>query len=423
MFHRKYTDSGTATDLLKAQNHGDKILLSLFRKNRIMKYIYILIAFTLITVLTFCTGEKETKTHSAIDSTIQKRLSEDDMFNEDSITYAMATSTLRQKDESRKCFLRGLDLLMNKQKAKESVAMFRDAILFSPDRRVFYFLAKAYIELNDAEHAREANNICSSSYDPYYEPIFNDALISAIQQDTVSCINYLNQAVFEGFLNKNRILDEKRFDFVRDDPRYVSLIVNTFNDDAKLKALLFKNYLKAFPDLSLPYAEPVDSVRNHNYPYINYDYAAFIPNMEDGRFARDVTNEYFAVGKIKVGNNYAMIYKTYLAIADTLNPVKTFVVTYDSLGTVVDEEMIGCFCTPTLSQAYSISQEGTIEITPYNYKWKNDPLEKGYAGNEVISAEADKPVQMQLIEGGEIRRDKVAETDAAIVSQDGSRGG
>ncbi len=389
-----------------------------------MKYIYLLIAATLITVLSFCTGEKETKTDIITNNSVSKRLSEEAIFNMDSVTFAQKVASGTQKDEARKCFLRAMDLLVNKQKAKESILLFRDAIRYFPDSRMYYFLAKAYIELNDAENAQQSNNLLQQiGYDPYYEIYFNDALIAAIRQDSAMCVSSLNQAVFEGFLNKNRILNEKRFDFVRDDPRYVSLIVNTFNDDAKLKALLFKNYLANFPDLVLPYAEPIDSVKNYNYPYINYDYAVFIPGMENGRFSRDVTNEYFAVGKMKIGNNYAMVYKTYLTIADTLNPVKTFVVTYDSVGTVVDEEMLGCFCSPTTAQGFTISREYVIDILGYTYTWKNDPVEKGYAGNEIISAEADKPQQVKLIEGGEIRRDKVAETDAAIVSQDGSKGG
>ncbi len=389
-----------------------------------MKYIYLLIAATLIAVLSFCTSGKEAPTELSTSNHVSMRLSEDAIFNIDSINFAQKVATNPQKDEGRKYFLKAMDLLVNKQKAKESITLFRDAIRYFPDSRMYYFLTKAYIEVNDADNARQSNDVLQTTgYDPYYEIYFNDALIAAILKDSAMCVNSLSQAVFEGFLNKNKIINEKRFDFVRDDPRYVSLIVNTFNDDAKLRALLFKNYLNTFPDLSLPYAEPIDSAKNHNYPYINYDYAVFIPNMEDGRFSRDVTNEYFAVGKMKVGNNYAMIYKTYFAIADTLNPVKTFVVTYDSVGTVVDEEMIGCFCSPTTVQAFTISSDHVIDLLGYTYKWKYDPVEKGYAGNEIISAEAATPVKVQLIEGGEIKRDKANNTDAAVVSQSGGRGG
>ena len=37
------------------------------------------------------------------------------------------------------------------------------------------------------------------------------------------------------------------------------MIVNTFNDDKKLRAMLFKNYLKLIPDLNLPFIESIDA--------------------------------------------------------------------------------------------------------------------------------------------------------------------
>lgn len=389
-----------------------------------MKYIYLLIAAVLITVLSFCTGRKETPTTIKANTNASRCLSEAALFDVDSILLARKELSAAQKDEGTRYFLKAMDLLVNKQKARESIALFRDAIAYFPDSRMYYFLTKAYIDINDEKSAKQSNDVLYRlGYDPYYEICFNDALIAAIGQDSTACINSLSEAVFEGFLNKKRIVNERRFDFVRENPRYVSFIVNTFNDDAKLKALLFKNYLATFPDIQLPYSEPIDSAGNHNYPYINYDYAVFIPTMEDGRFSRDVTNEYFAVGKMKLGDNYAMIYKTYLAIADTLNPVKTFVITYDSLGSVVDEEMLGCFCSPTKGQSFAISDANAIELTGYTYKWKHDPVEKGYAGNEVISVEAGKPQQIQLMENGEIKRTKTTEGDAVVVTQDGSRGG
>lgn len=378
-----------------------------------MKYIYSVIGIVLIVVLTFCTGEKETVSGVTQNNTIPKSLSENAIFIKDSISFAAKTATDLQKSEGHKYFLRAMDLLINKQKPTESIVLFKDGIRYFPDTKMYFFLTKAYLELNDADNAAKANLICYNlGYDSYYELPYNDALIYAIQNDTVECINSLSEAIFEGFLNKNKIMNEKRFDFIREDSRYISMIVNTFNDDNKLKALLFKNYLKLIPDLNLPYSVTIDSISNHTYDkYINYDFAVFIPEMENGRFARDVTNEYLYVGKLNLNNNHhAVIYKSYLAIADTLNPVKTFVITYDSLGTIVDNEMIGCFCSPTLSQSYIISKDNSIETTGYTFKWKNEPLEKGYAGNQIISFETEKPKQIQIVELGIIKREGVVTT-------------
>ncbi len=381
-----------------------------------MKYIYILIAVSLISVLTFCKGEKEATSDDLKNSLVNMRLSENLIFNEDSAMFANKVASDLQIIEGKKYFLRGMDLLVNKQKAQESIPLFRDAIRYYPDGRMYFFLAKAYIEINDAENALYANDLASKfDYEQFDDLYFNDALIYAIKKDTSKCYNNLAGAVGFGFLNKNKIVNEKRFDFMRDDPRFVALMVNTFNDDEKLKALLFKNYLKMLPDLNLPYAEPIDSVATHDFnKYIDYDYATFIPGMEDGRFARDVTNEYLFVGKMKLEeNHFAVIYKSYLAIADTLNPIKTFVITYDSLGNTIDNEMIGCYCSPTSSQSYKVKEDRIIETTAYTYKWKNEPLEKGYAGNQIVSFEVDKPKQIQLIEKGIIKREGITLAETA----------
>lgn len=378
-----------------------------------MKYIYVIIAICLISVLTFCTGEKETAKELITNTSVSKCLSESAIFNEDSVKVAKNIASNLQKDESRKYFLRALDLLINKQRANESVKLFHESMMYFPDERSYFFLTQAYISLKDAKNASKSNDMSMKlGYEGYHELVFNEALISALNFDTTGCIDNLNEAVYMGFLNKDKIVNEKNFDFIRNDERYISLMVNTFNDDEKLKALLFKRFMKSLPDLALPYTEPIDSVKNRDYNfYINYDFAAFIPGMEDGRFSRDVTNEYMYVGKLSLENqSYALVYKTFFAIADTLNPLKTFVITYDSVGTVIDNEMIGCFCSPTNSQSYSVAADKTIETTSYNYKWKNDPIEKGYAGNEIESFEIEKPSIIQLEPSGKIVRETIVKT-------------
>ncbi|MES2761875.1 MAG: hypothetical protein V4677_06700 [Bacteroidota bacterium] len=376
-----------------------------------MKYIYGIVAICLVSVLTFCTGEKQTVNENTKSAEVAKLLTEDAMYDIDSVLNGLKVVTELQKNEGRKYFLRAMDLLVNEKKATESIVLFKEAIRYFPDSRMFMFLTKAYIELNDTTNATMTNDICyRSSYSPFSEMIFNDALICAIKKDTSDCINTLYEAIREGFLNKDKIVTEKHFDFVRGNERYASLMVNTFGDDEKLQALMFMNYLKEIPDLSLPFAESIDSVSNRlNGRYINYDYAVFIPDMEDGRFSRDVTNEYMYMGKINLENNYhAVIYKTFFAIADTLNPTKTYVITYDSVGNIIDNEIVGCFCSPTTSQAFTINTDMTIESSEYTYKWKNDPVDKGYAGNKIESFEVVKAKQIQLGGSGTIKRISIA---------------
>jgi len=316
-----------------------------------------------------------------------------------------------QKNECRKLLSRALDLLINQQKASESISLLKEAVCYYPDERAYYFLTKAYIKTNNALLADSANKICYElKYEPSYELMFNEALIAAVKKDTLLCIDNLYFATEQGFLNKKRIEEETHFDFIREIPGYISLMSRVFGDDEKLRRLLFSSFLKSIPDIAVPYELPIDLVSQRGANnYISYDYVMFIPEMEEGQFSRDVTNEYLYVGKINLENKFAaVIYKTYFAIADTLNPTKTYVLTYDSLGKIIDNEMIGCFCSPSNSQTFKVMTDNMIEVTNYNYKWENDPVEKGYAGNKIVSFDIDKPRQIQISPDGIIKREGVA---------------
>lgn len=382
-----------------------------------MKYVYMAIAAIFTVVLCFCSGEKQSVKENLKSSLVPKSLSEANLFVQDSIEVALDSASGLQKAEGRKYFLQAVDMMVNKKNAQGSIEFFKESIFYYPNAKSYFFLAKADMETGNLDEADKALGVASEeAYTPYSEISYAYAVIAAMRKDS-SCLAMLDEAVSQyGFLDKDRITNEKAFDFIRNSAGFTAMLVNTFNDDAKLKALLFKNYLKVFPDLNAPYVSPVDSASRYNFDhYINYDYAVFIPGMEDGRFSRDVSNEYLFVGKLKLnGGSQAVIYKTVLAIADTLNPVKTYVMVYDSLGNVKDSEMIGCYCSPTESVAYTIKEDNSIESTGYHYTWKFDPLEKGYAGNEVTSRNADKPSTLKLTGSGTIEREAVAKANPDV---------
>jgi tetratricopeptide (TPR) repeat protein len=387
-----------------------------------MKYVYIAIAAIFTIVFCFCSGEKQSVKENFKNTYVSKSLSEANLFIHDSIEAALDSVPELQKAEGRKYFLQALDMLVNKKNAQGSIEFFKESIYYYPNEKSYFFLAKAYMETGDIDNAGKAMDVAAEhAYSPYSEVAYAYAVVDAMRKDTNECVLALSEAVNSGFLDKDRILAEKAFDFMRNDQRYTALIVNTFNDDAKLKALLFKNYLELFPDLNTPYTSPIDSASKYNFDrYINYDYAAFIPGMEDGRFSRDVSNEYLYVGKLKLGGgNHAVIYKTVLAIADTLNPVKTFVMVYDSIGNIKDSEMIGCYCSPTEAIAYTVKEDHSIESTGYHYTWKFDPLEKGYAGNEVTSRDIDKPTSLKLTGSGTIEREEIAKSGPSVAKTGG----
>jgi hypothetical protein len=225
----------------------------------------------------------------------------------------------------------------------------------------------------------------------------------------------LGAAMMDGFVFKERIVNEKLFAFLDNHLAFQSFVAANFGSDEKLNKILFKSFVKYYPDLTLPYEMTYDSVANFNYDrYIDYNYSTLIPGMNDGRFSRDVTNEYMYVGKIKLEAGYAFIYKSFMAIADTLNPVKTYVLTYDTIGNMIANEMIGCFCSPTESKTFSIDKDLSIKTTNYKTNWEFDPLDKGYAGNKITGTTEDGKSVIGLDKNGTIKREGVAQTTETV---------
>jgi hypothetical protein len=337
------------------------------------------------------------------------------MFDTTAINLALTKADRHQKTESRKLFLQGLDLLANKNKPSESIALFKESILYYPDEKNYLHLFKAYVNSGDTTNASAINEFIETQAPKwgleYYEIDFNYALIAAVKKDTNICMMTLTDALMNGFVFRERITEEPLFKFMENHVRFQSFVASNFGNDEKLNRMLFKAFIEYFPDLELPYAVSADSARVFNYDrYIDYNYALFIPEMEVGEFSRDVTNEYMYVGKTKLENGYAFVYKSFLAIADTLNPVKTYIVTYDTAGTRVSSEMIGCFCSPTESKGFVINKDLSINVSHYISNWETDPLENGYANNKITSVEESGKTVYMIDKNGTLveQTDKVA---------------
>lgn len=351
--------------------------------------LYLITVFALLIIA--CSNEQPKKvTSNTKEKKVDYALMPDSIYSVNSITLALANANELQKTESRRQFMTGLDLLVNKNKAEASIEYFKESIFYYPDEKNYQHLFQAYLKTNKFDLAELVNN---AMYDriEYSESMFNSALLVAAKKDTSNCIATLNEAVMMGFVFKDRITQEPLFDFIRDNQSYQSLILSTFGNDEKLSRILFKSFVKSFPDISLPYEMSVDSAKSFSFDhYVNYNYASFIPGMEDGRFSREVSKEYMAIGKFKTENGFAFVYKVYEMMADTLNPVETNIVVYDTLGKQVSTQEIGCFCSPLQSKGFIINKDFSIDIKQYKTNWESNPLDKGYAGNKITGVEEER---------------------------------
>jgi hypothetical protein len=362
-----------------------------------MKIFQLFVIITLSIFFTFCSNEQPKKvTNTTKEKKVDYALVPDSIYSISSITLALEKATVLQKAESRKQFMTGLDLLANKNKAEASIEFFKESIFYYPDEKNYQHLFQAYLKTNKFDLAQLVNTAMYDRID-YSEAIFNSALLVAAKKDTNDCIATLNEAIMMGFVFKDRIVNEPLFDFIKDKESYQSLILSTFGNDEKLSRILFKAFVKSFPDINLPYEMPVDSAKSFSFDhYVNYNYASFIPGMEDGRFSREVSKEYMAIGKFKTDNGFAFVYKVYEMMADTLNPVETNIVVYDTLGKQISTQEIGCFCSPLQSKGFVINKDFSIDIKQYKTNWESNPLDKGYAGNKITGVEEERSYKLVI---------------------------
>lgn len=396
-----------------------KFLYLYLNITRKMKYLNLLKLGLLSFILISCSTDntkKVTAFKGKRNLQVEYSIEETDMYDTTAISIALKSADRHQKTESRKYFLQGLDLLVNKNKPSESVEFFKESILYYPDEKNYLHLFKAYIYSYDTTNATVLSQFIESQSQKwgmeYYETDYNNALLAGAKMDAKLCVIKLMDAYMNGFVFKERITEEPLFKFMEDDLNFQSFIAANFGSDEKLTRAILRSFVSYYPDLELPY---MDSVQAFNYDqYIDYNYSSLIPGMDDGRFSRDVSNEYMYVGKTKLENGYAFIYKSYMAIADTLNPVKAYVITYDSLGTMVANEMIGCFCSPTESKGFTINKDLSITITDYQTNWETDPIENGYAGNKIKSVETVGKTILMIQNNGALKpkEDEVATASA-----------
>ena len=352
-----------------------------------MRIIFLFVSAACAITLTSCSNEKSVNTEIKKKTALSYALNPINIYKIDSIELAIKNANVLQKTESRRLFMTGLDLLANKNDATASIEYFKEAIYYYPDEKNYTHLFKAYLSTNDLALADSVNNALDGRID-YSELSFNQALIYAARKDTVACIEQLNTAIAQGFAFNDRITNEKLFDFLKENLSFQSLLVTNFGDDEKIRKTLFTAFLKSIPKLNLPFEIKSDSAYKFNFDnYINYDFALFIPGMKNSRFSRDVSNEYMYVGTFKTESGLALIYKSYQVMADTLNPVSINLLVYDSLGKVISDKEIGCFCSPLQSKGFTIFEDLSLDVKTYKINWEFSPLENGYAKNKVVSKE------------------------------------
>ena len=345
----------------------------------------VLFQCSILIFLFACTSGGKQSAQSFNERKIDKLISEANIFEIDSLKAYAGKASKDQITKAKMLFFQGLDAVANKQNPLEGIKLYKESAQFNPDGKTYYYIANALLDANDTSRVNLSLTIASQlNYDQTDEISYTYARLSAFLGDTMIAVEQLTEALQEGFVNKKRFDQDKCFDKIRNLRDVESVLVLYFKSDVALKEKLFKNFLNEFTDAAFPLEISKDSicvVDNSNY--ITYDFSVFVSGMENGRFSRDVTNEYLKISKFAVNKNInAVIYKTVTAIVDTLPPVEIKIVTYDSLGNIKSELIFSDFTLPSTLTTGTIDENGVISLKHFKMNWKNDPTEAGYTGNE-----------------------------------------
>ena len=125
---------------------------------------------------------------------------------------------------------------------------------------------------------------------------------------------------------------------------------------------------------------------------IGYDYEKFVPEMRNGKFSREVENEYFYVGKVKEDTAYsALLYagkNMWLVDGRGYAPVYFYLVTYSPQGKIIDKIPAGGQKTFTDNfKTLSLQENLSFEIKDFKNTYEKDPEKDGYENNKVIKSD------------------------------------
>ena len=315
---------------------------------------------------------------------------------------------------ARKVYLNAIDLFVNKKDAKGSLPLFLQSLRIAPQAFPYFKYAQALYADGQYKVSREA----------YYQSARMDnsntadahlgaARCLSMLNDTADALWNLEMALKEYPFDQKTIKEDKAFEKFIDMERFNIILAKYSGSDDDRENLLFNLFAKNFPLASLPYSILPDSVSRHDGKMIDFRYADYIDGMADGQYSRSVQKEYQYMASLDLSPDFrTLIYRTVDYNGDTIYPVHYFVMTVDGNDSTIAQQEIACACTPLTIKTAMIDSDHVIEVKEIMQTWKEDPIYKGYAGNEVVKQEVKNTTYYKIWMDGQIEaREDAKRTD------------
>ena len=340
--------------------------------------------------------------------TVTTHLNQNTLYNTDSVKAAIASVTTASQAAAKKKFLEAIDLYKNKKQIAQGIDAFKASLFISPSEKTYFELGGALAEKKNYEEALKALDIAEQmNYSPLANILYKKSVVYASMPNSPLCndgytkvydslaVHLMEVALQTGYSKPADYLHEKAFDSLRfnNDWYFKNVYQTAMSGNKDPEKLAWDNYKDEFKELPLPLTINTVWIYQQNYENaIAYDYEKFVPEMRNGKFSREVENEYFYVGKIKEDSVYtALLYagkNMWLTDGRGYAPVYFYMVTYSHQGKIIDKMQVGGQKTFTDNfKNLLLKQNLSLEIKEFKNIYEKDPAKDGYENNKVTKSE------------------------------------
>lgn len=338
------------------------------------------------------------------------------------------------KNKSRLLFLKGIDLYKNKKSPEKAIGFFTSSILTFPEAKTYYELGNALMEVGGYDNLQNAlkaykvtrtldfaplsnvyYNEAVAHYQLFSKPFVLDELVTnkeeAKLEELSNSISSLREAFEAGYYDTTQLKTDKRIQGIIQNERFKEVFVYYTAKRLKGDAVgLYSLYLKSFQRIGNNFEVTLNNVELDNYTQsISYDFAPYIPEMENVSFGRSVSNDFYYVARMTETPNYtAIIYKSSSFEGEDLQPVHSVLATYDNKGEIISKVMLSCVCSASKVKTGKV-EDGKVTIEEYKRNWK-EPIDKvPFYENSVKSHDFVTKATYRIDETGKILEESVPE--------------
>ncbi len=315
------------------------------------------------------------------------------------------TNLDQQKETAKKDFLKAIDYRENQKNGQEAIQYFKKAAAVLPDANTYFELGSTLLALNQNEEARKAFEVAEAlRFTPAANLHYKKAQVTALlKENEYVVVDYLKKAVEQGFSDKSAIDKEIAFDSVRNTEQFQLFYVKNFSQGISKPSAEFKLFLRGFPAALDNFEVKANDVAEVSDKYISYEFASYVREMETRQdFGREVGSEYFYVAKVRETPEYAaVLYAAKDAVAESVPPVFTYLVTYNWEGQEISKINFACQCTPKSIKTGKIEGD-KVTVVAYDRQWQAEFTDVPPSENKIKSINETEKRTYEIAANGKI---------------------